>query len=109
MHNHDDKYLSRPGYEPGTPRLQAPVDTNEPSGTAFGFITSHYSKKMHLLGLSLPVPMNGVALSIASATVGTIRPEDSGAVFCRKNPSLRTSGHAWGKSPRHAQNHLLGE
>ena len=23
---------SRPGFEPDTPRLQAPVDTNEPSG-----------------------------------------------------------------------------
>ena len=32
MHNQDDKYPSRPGFEPGTPRLQAPVDTNEPSG-----------------------------------------------------------------------------
>ena len=32
MHNHDDKYPSRSGFEPGTPRLQAPVDTNEPSG-----------------------------------------------------------------------------
>ena len=28
MHNHDEKYLSRPGFEPDTPRLQAPVDTN---------------------------------------------------------------------------------
>ena len=34
MHNHDDKYPSRPGFEPDTPRLQAPVDTNEPSGPA---------------------------------------------------------------------------
>ena len=32
MHNHDDKYPSRSGFEPGTPKLQAPVDTNEPSG-----------------------------------------------------------------------------
>ena len=32
MNNHDDKYLARAGFEPGTPRLQAPVDTNEPSG-----------------------------------------------------------------------------
>ena len=32
MHNHDDKYPSRPGFEPGTPRLKAPVDTNKPSG-----------------------------------------------------------------------------
>ena len=35
MHNHDDKYLSRPGFEPGTPRLQGPVDTNEPSESAW--------------------------------------------------------------------------
>ena len=34
MHNPDDKYPPRPGLEPGTPRLQAPVDTNEPSGPA---------------------------------------------------------------------------
>ena len=38
MHNHDDKYPSRPVFEPGTARLQAPVDTNkdtnEPSGPA---------------------------------------------------------------------------
>ena len=34
MHNHDDKYPSRPGFEPGTTRLQAPADTNEPSGPA---------------------------------------------------------------------------
>ena len=32
MHSHDDKYPSRPGFEPGTPRIQVPVDTNEPSG-----------------------------------------------------------------------------
>ena len=34
MHNHDDKYPARPRFEPGTSRLQAPVDTNVPSGTA---------------------------------------------------------------------------
>ena len=34
MHNQDDKYPARPGFEPGTSRLQAPVDTNEPSGPA---------------------------------------------------------------------------
>ena len=34
MHSHDDKYPARPGFEPGTPRLQAPVNTNEPSGPA---------------------------------------------------------------------------
>ena len=28
MHNHDDKYPPRPGFKPGTPRLQAPFDTN---------------------------------------------------------------------------------
>ena len=43
MHNHDDKYRSRPGFEPGTPRLQAPVDTNEPSGQImlFRIIDTH--------------------------------------------------------------------
>ena len=30
MYNHDDKYPARPGFEPGTSRLQASVDTNEP-------------------------------------------------------------------------------
>ena len=34
MHNYDEKYPSRPGFEPGTARLQAPVDMNEPSGPA---------------------------------------------------------------------------
>ena len=34
IHNHDDKYPPRPGFEPGTPRLQAPVNTHEPSGPA---------------------------------------------------------------------------
>ena len=34
MHNHDDKYPSRSGFEPGTTRLQAPVDMNEPSRPA---------------------------------------------------------------------------
>ena len=36
MHNHDDKYPARPGFEPGTSRLQAPVDTDQPSGLARG-------------------------------------------------------------------------
>ena len=31
MHNHDNKYPNRPGFEPGTSRLQALVDTNDPS------------------------------------------------------------------------------
>ena len=30
LHNHDDKYPAPLGFEPGTSRLQAPVDTNEP-------------------------------------------------------------------------------
>ena len=30
MHDHDDKYPARPGCEPGTSRLQAPVATNDP-------------------------------------------------------------------------------
>ena len=32
MHNHDYKYPARPGFEPGISRLQATVDTSEPSG-----------------------------------------------------------------------------
>ena len=32
MLNDNDKYPARPGFEPGPSRLQAPVDTNEPSG-----------------------------------------------------------------------------
>ena len=41
MHNHDDRYPARRGFEPGTSRLQAPVyvDTNAPSGPDI------YSKK----------------------------------------------------------------
>ena len=47
MHSHDDKYPYLPGLEPGTPRLQAPVDTNEPSGPAHNIMkqmkNKHYS------------------------------------------------------------------
>ena len=34
MHNHDDKYPARPGFETDTSRLQSPVDMNEPSEPA---------------------------------------------------------------------------
>ena len=34
MHNHNNKYPAELGLEPGTSRLQTPVDTNEPSGPA---------------------------------------------------------------------------
>ena len=37
MHNHDDKYPDRLGFEPGTSRLQAPVDTKEPFGPDLKF------------------------------------------------------------------------
>ena len=48
MHNHVDKYPSRPRFEPGTPRLQAPVDTNEPSGPAYySEITPVDSTRVH--------------------------------------------------------------
>ena len=30
MHNRDDKYPARPGFEPDTSRLQAPFNANEP-------------------------------------------------------------------------------
>ena len=35
MHYHHVKYPNRPGFEPGTYRLQATVDTNEPAEPAF--------------------------------------------------------------------------
>ena len=34
MHNRDDKYPARPGFEPSISRLQASVDTNVPSWPA---------------------------------------------------------------------------
>ena len=34
MHNHDDKYPAREGFESGTSRLQALVNKNDPSGPA---------------------------------------------------------------------------
>ena len=37
MHNRDHKYSARRGFEPRTSRLQALVDTNEPSGPAHSF------------------------------------------------------------------------
>ena len=47
MHSHDDKYPYLPGFEPGTPRLQAPVDMNEPSWPAHNIMkqmkNEHYS------------------------------------------------------------------
>ena len=33
MHNHDDKYPARPGFEPGTSRLQTPGDTDAEGST----------------------------------------------------------------------------
>ena len=38
MHNHDEKYPARPGFEPGTSRLQTPADTIEPTGPAKIFL-----------------------------------------------------------------------
>ena len=43
IHSHDDKYPSRPGFQPGTPRLQATVDTNEPLGPAYMYRCTHNS------------------------------------------------------------------
>ena len=39
MHNYDYKYPARPGFEPGTSRLQAPIDTNEPYNERLIIIT----------------------------------------------------------------------
>ena len=38
MHNHDDKYPSRQGFEPGTPWLQAQVDTKKNQYFYIGFL-----------------------------------------------------------------------
>ena len=54
MHNYDDKYLSRPGFEPGTPRLQAPVDTKEPSGPACLSLKQLIERLGIVLGLRPP-------------------------------------------------------
>ena len=48
MHNHDDKYPARPGFEPGTSTLQAPVDTNEPSGPAQIIVNVPCAREMHI-------------------------------------------------------------
>ena len=63
MHNHDDKYPARPGFEPGTPRLQAPVDTNEPSGPAVrGNTQSGMSRQVKSSKIYLSVTHNSFIL-----------------------------------------------
>ena len=62
MHNHDDKYPARPAFEPGTSRLQAPVNTNEPlwmrsyvapvAKTGFSHRLTAYKFVGHFFGLS---------------------------------------------------------
>ena len=42
MHNQDDKYPARRGFEPGISRLQAPVDTNEPLYAIINVDTHYY-------------------------------------------------------------------
>ena len=44
MHNHDDQYTARPGFEPGISKLQAQVDKNKPSGPAFTSQETPYYK-----------------------------------------------------------------
>ena len=56
MHNHDDKYPARPGFEPGTSRLQAPVNTNEPPGSAISpldYCTAVQSQKAEIVSSGL--------------------------------------------------------
>ena len=47
-------------------------------------------------------------LPLAVVTLATIRPEDSGAAFEQKQRVSGRLGMPGGKSPRHAQNPLLG-
>ena len=56
MRNHDDKYPSRPGFEPGTFRLQVPVDTNEPSGPATRETHTHFNQKISALSKIVIIP-----------------------------------------------------
>ena len=65
MHNHDDKYMypTRPGFEPGTCRLQAPLDTNESSGLALKKIAQfvlirHILKRMGLIKKNKNIVVN---------------------------------------------------
>ena len=53
MHNHENKYPARWGFEPGTSRLQALVDTNEPSGSAFRLRMSWSDKENKYSGVFL--------------------------------------------------------
>ena len=48
MHNYDNKYPARPGFELGTSRLQAPVDKNKPSGEGglYNIVFTEYPFKM---------------------------------------------------------------
>ena len=59
MHNHDDKYPARPGFERSTPRLQAPVDTNEQSGPATGWrVTLGDWLRVRVESSRYPLPTN---------------------------------------------------
>ena len=53
MHNHYDKYPERPGFEPGTSRLPASVDTNEPSGK----ISAWSAKYLRLMAKMIYCPL----------------------------------------------------
>ena len=55
MHNHDDKYPTRSGFEPGTSRLQAPVHTNEQLGPAHSDGNNH---SLFNVGTALWINMN---------------------------------------------------
>ena len=49
IHNHDDQYPTRQEFEPDTSRLQAPVDTNMPSGPVLHVREGDIHKCCHLI------------------------------------------------------------
>ena len=59
MHSHNDNYPSRPGFELGTSRLQAPVDTNDPSGRSSGILFPRTERDRLEPGTVLPAFIPG--------------------------------------------------
>ena len=69
-HSHDDKYPSRPGFEPGTLMWQAPVDTNEPLGPATLGLYFVCLRWCHLNSIFL----NAASITCPSSTAARLPP-----------------------------------
>ena len=73
MHNYDDKYLNRPGFEHGTSRLQAPVDSNYPSASQFNDSLLIFNAS--LLSFSAHLSPSKVELDITFTCIVCLVPE----------------------------------